>query len=148
MFLLTCIFFMLNFLAATQDIAVDGWALTMLSRHNIGYASTCNSVGQTAGYFLGNVVFLALNSPDFCNAYLRSSPSSTGVVTLAGFLWFWGIVFLVTTSLVLLFKKEKLSNSEDDEELGIIQTYLVLLKIIKLPAVMQFVIVLLTAKVG
>ena len=30
--LLTTIFFMLNFLAATQDIAVDGWALTMLSR--------------------------------------------------------------------------------------------------------------------
>jgi PAT family acetyl-CoA transporter-like MFS transporter 1 len=30
---LTVIFFMLNFLAATQDIAVDGWALTMLSRY-------------------------------------------------------------------------------------------------------------------
>ena len=30
--LLTAIFFALNFLAATQDIAVDGWALTMLSR--------------------------------------------------------------------------------------------------------------------
>ena len=29
---LTAIFFCLNFLAATQDIAVDGWALTMLSR--------------------------------------------------------------------------------------------------------------------
>jgi len=30
--LLTLVFFMLNFLAATQDIAVDGWALTMLRR--------------------------------------------------------------------------------------------------------------------
>jgi PAT family acetyl-CoA transporter-like MFS transporter 1 len=30
--MLTCIFFPLNFLAATQDIAVDGWALTMLKR--------------------------------------------------------------------------------------------------------------------
>lgn len=30
--LLTVMFFMLNFLAATQDIAVDGWALTMLRR--------------------------------------------------------------------------------------------------------------------
>lgn len=29
---ITGVFFMLNFLAATQDIAVDGWALTMLSR--------------------------------------------------------------------------------------------------------------------
>ena len=30
--LITGVFFMLNFLAATQDIAVDGWALTMLRR--------------------------------------------------------------------------------------------------------------------
>ena len=30
----------------TQDVAVDGWALTMLKPKNVGYASTCNSVGQ------------------------------------------------------------------------------------------------------
>lgn len=30
--ILTLIFFSLNFLAATQDISVDGWALTMLKR--------------------------------------------------------------------------------------------------------------------
>lgn len=29
---ITAVFFALNFLAATQDIAVDGWALTMLRR--------------------------------------------------------------------------------------------------------------------
>ena len=43
-------FFALYFLMATQDIAVDGWALTMLSRKKVGYAGTCNSVGQTLGY--------------------------------------------------------------------------------------------------
>ncbi len=32
-FMLTSIFFMFTFLAATQDIAVDGWALTMLSKY-------------------------------------------------------------------------------------------------------------------
>lgn len=30
--IITTVFFALNFLAATQDIAVDGWALTILSR--------------------------------------------------------------------------------------------------------------------
>lgn len=80
--ILTTIFFMLNFLAATQDVAVDGWALTMLSRENVGYASTCNSVGQTAGFFLGNVLLLALESADFCNQYLRSEPLPHGIVTL------------------------------------------------------------------
>ena len=83
-FTITAVFFVLEFLAATQDIAVDGWALTMLSRENVGYASTCNSVGQTAGYFLGNVLFLALESPDFCNKYLRFEPKDKGIVTLSG----------------------------------------------------------------
>lgn len=56
----------------------------MLSRENVGYASTCNSVGQTAGYFMGNVLFLALESADFCNKYLRVEPKDTGIVTLSG----------------------------------------------------------------
>lgn len=30
--IITTVFFALNFLAATQDIVVDGWALTILSR--------------------------------------------------------------------------------------------------------------------
>ncbi|XP_040830772.1 acetyl-coenzyme A transporter 1 isoform X2 [Ochotona curzoniae] len=84
---LTVAFFLFEFLAATQDIAVDGWALTMLSRENVGYASTCNSVGQTAGYFLGNVLFLALESADFCNKYLRFQPQPRGIVTLSD--WFF-----------------------------------------------------------
>uniref|UniRef100_A0A4X1SMD6 Solute carrier family 33 member 1 n=2 Tax=Sus scrofa TaxID=9823 RepID=A0A4X1SMD6_PIG len=84
---LTVTFFLFEFLAATQDIAVDGWALTMLSRENVGYASTCNSVGQTAGYFLGNVLFLALESADFCNKYLRLQPRPRGIVTLSD--WFF-----------------------------------------------------------
>lgn len=75
---LTILFFSLNFLAATQDIAVDGWALTMLKKENVGHASTCNSVGQTAGYFLSYVLFMALESPTFCNQYLRNVPSDKG----------------------------------------------------------------------
>ena len=35
---LTAMFFLLNFLAATQDVAVDGWALTMLAPSNVGTA--------------------------------------------------------------------------------------------------------------
>lgn len=82
--ILTALFFALNFLGATQDIAVDGWALTMLKRCNVGHASTCNSVGQTAGYFFGYVVFIALESKEFCNSYLRSTPQNDGLITLPG----------------------------------------------------------------
>ena len=91
-FTLTCMFFFLNFLAATQDIAVDGWALTMLQRHNVGYASTCNSVGQTAGYFIGYIGYMALESYN--------------ILQLPEFLTFWGYTFIVVTTLVAIFKQE------------------------------------------
>lgn len=127
---LTLIFIMLNFLAATQDIAVDGWALTLLSRRNVGYASTCNTVGQTAGFFIGNVIFLALESADFSNKYLRSAANqaTTGIVTFEEFLYHCGVTFLVITILVLIFKHEKSNRtavtvsdevSSDDPEVSI-----------------------------
>ena len=28
-----------------KDIAVDGWALTLLSPNNVSYGSTCQSIG-------------------------------------------------------------------------------------------------------
>ncbi|CAB1348264.1 unnamed protein product [Coregonus sp. 'balchen'] len=190
---LTAVFFMLAFLAATQDIAVDGWALTMLSRENVGYASTCNSVGQTAGYFLGNVLFLALESADFCNKYLRAEPEETGIVTLSGregetgivtlsgregetgivtlsgteggregetgivtlsdFLFFWGVVFLVSTTLVAVMKKENARGQHGnrkvrEETQSVMETYKMLVSIIKMPAVFTFCSLLLTAKMG
>lgn len=149
---LTAVFFMLAFLAATQDIAVDGWALTMLSRENVGYASTCNSVGQTAGYFLGNVLFLALESADFCNKYLRMEPKASGIVTLSDFLFFWGVVFLVSTTLVAIFKKEneraKGKKRAAEETQGVMETYKQLFSIIKMPTVFTFCCLLLTAKIG
>lgn len=43
MLMLTAVFFVMWFLAATQDVAVDGWALTMLKREHVGFAATCNS---------------------------------------------------------------------------------------------------------
>lgn len=98
---LTSFFFFLYLLMATQDIAVDGWALTMLSPRNVGHASTCNSIGQALGYSLAHVGFLALHSAETCNRFLRSTPKPYGMVTLAGFLWFWGWVFLLTTFFVL-----------------------------------------------
>ncbi|XP_066478430.1 acetyl-coenzyme A transporter 1 [Tiliqua scincoides] len=146
---LTVTFFLFEFLAATQDIAVDGWALTMLSRENVGYASTCNSVGQTAGYFLGNVLFLALESASFCNKYLRFQPQPKGIVTLSDFLFVWGAIFLITTTLVALLKKENKEVTLSKEETkGITDTYKLLFSIIRMPSVLTFCALILTAKVG
>lgn len=150
--MLTTIFFLLNFLAATQDIAVDGWALTMLKRCNVGHASTCNSVGQTAGFFLGYVAFIALESAEFCNKYLRVVPDTNGLVTLPGFLWFWGLSFLLTTTLIAIMKREKqefdkYEDANHHQELNIPQTYKLLLEILKMKPIQLLAAILLTVKV-
>ena len=49
-------------LCATQDVAVDGWALTLLSKRRAGWAATCNGVGQSLGYALSYVGFVALHA--------------------------------------------------------------------------------------
>ena len=143
--LITVIFFILNFLASVQDIATDGWALSLLRPANVGYASTCNSVGQTAGYFIGNVLFLAFESPDFCNKYIRSMPQEKGILTLPGYLWFWGLTFLLSTTIIWWIKREK--DDRHDASGGIFSAYVILLNILKLPSVLKLSAVLLTAKV-
>ena len=145
--LLTAIFFFLHFLAATQDIAVDGWALTMLSKENVGLASTCNSVGQTAGFFVSYTIFLAFNSPEFCNNYWRSVPQNTGMADLPSFLFFFGLVFIVVTSGVWWFKREKASEDKGSDR-SIRIGYMHLLGILKLPAVHSYALAILTSKVG
>lgn len=148
--MLTVLFFSLNVLAATQDIVVDGWALTMLKRCNVGYASTCNSVGQTAGYFVGYVLFMALESPEFCNAYLRAEPSNQGILTLPGFLYFWGWTFVIMTTLIALFKHEDSEKAHKDGEVNmdIKHAYKLLWDIVKLPSIKTTIVFLLTAKIG
>ncbi|RHY27047.1 hypothetical protein DYB32_007089 [Aphanomyces invadans] len=143
---LTAFFFALYFLMATQDIAVDGWALTMLSAKNVSYASTCNSIGQTLGYFIAYVGFLALNDPTTCNTYFRPDPNpDTGLVTLPGFMSFWGYVMLGTTVLVWLFKAEK---ADPDHNLTIRETYHQMWTVMQLPSVLVLTALQLTCKVA
>lgn len=129
---------------------MDGWALTMLSRENVGLASTTNTIGQTLGYFLAHVGFLALHSPETCNKFLRSEPRDTGMVTLGGFLSFWGWVFLVTT-LMVAWKREDddhASVSAAQHSPSVLATYRRLGQILRLPPVRQMCAVLLTMKAG
>ncbi|CRK27038.1 hypothetical protein BN1708_004260 [Verticillium longisporum] len=61
--------FFLVLMCATQDIAVDGWALTLLTPGNVSYASTAQTVGLTAGHFMSYTVFLAFNSDGIWDVY-------------------------------------------------------------------------------
>lgn len=141
---LTVFFLALYFLMATQDIVVDGWALTMLSRENVGYASPCNTIGQIIGVFFANQGFIALSDPQWCRQYLGIE-TANGLVSLAEFMNFWAWVLIVVTVLIALFKKETpLDESEEPE--GLLETYSEVIAIFRIRAVQMLCIVLVTCR--
>ncbi|KAF9940592.1 hypothetical protein BGZ65_006552, partial [Modicella reniformis] len=144
---LTMVFFILIFFCATQDIAVDGWALTLLSKGNVSYASTAQTIGLNTGYFLSFTVFLAFNSPEFSNRYFRTIPQEYGLVPLGGYLKFWAVMYLAITMWLVFMKKEERSHLDEDD-IGIKAVYQIILRIIRLPHMKSFMMVLLTAKIG
>lgn len=85
---------------------------------------------------MGYVVYIVLESYE--------------LITLSGFLSFWGITFMVATTLVAFFKHEKPDNADfhDEHDRGIVKTYQLLYKIIRLPLMPTLILVLLTCKVG
>ncbi|KAL0477611.1 MFS transporter, PAT family, solute carrier family 33 [Acrasis kona] len=136
---ITILFFLLILFMATQDIAVDGWALTMLKKTNVTYASTCQTIGLNIGYFS------TLNSPEFCNSYIRSVPSDSGLISLSGYLRFWGIFYVLLTLYVALFKDEEQVR---EDHAGIITAYKRMVSILSLPNVKLYAILLLTCRLG
>ncbi|KAF8679872.1 Acetyl-coenzyme A transporter 1 [Rhizoctonia solani] len=144
---LTTIFTSLVFLAATQDIAVDGWALTLLSKENLSYASTAQTIGLNTGYFLSFTVFLAFNSADFANKYFRSVPSEIPLLSLGAYLQFWGFACYAVTLGLLIFKKED-PVAADDPDLNLKKVYEIMWSICKLKHVQSICIIHLVAKIG
>ncbi|KAH7037377.1 acetyl-CoA transporter 1 [Microdochium trichocladiopsis] len=136
--------FFLVFTCATQDIAVDGWALTLLTPGNVSYASTAQTVGLTAGQFLSYTVFLAFNTKDFANRWFRTVPQEEGLITLGGYLTFWGWSYLLITIGLALFKREEKAQNEE----GIWDVYKIMWQVLKLKNIQTIIIVHLIAKIG
>lgn len=136
--------FLLVFLCATQDIAVDGWAISLLSIQNIAYASTAQTVGLTAGSFLSHTVFLALQAPEFPNTWFRKIPQDYGLLSLGGYMTFWGYAYLVVTLGLAVLKKEEKNRSTD----SISEVYKSMWAVLKLKNIITIVIIHLIAKLG
>jgi MFS transporter, PAT family, solute carrier family 33 (acetyl-CoA transportor), member 1 len=136
--------FFLVLMCATQDIAVDGWALTLLTPGNLSYASTAQTVGLTAGQFMSYTVFLAFNSKDFANRWFRTVPLDSGLVTLGGYLTFWGWALIVVTVGLAFLKREERARNEE----GVWDVYKIMWGVLKLRNVQAIIIVHLIAKIG
>jgi PAT family acetyl-CoA transporter-like MFS transporter 1 len=122
--------FLLVFFCATQDIAVDGWAITLLSPQNISYASTAQTVGLTAGHFLSYTVFLAFNSK--------------GLLSLGTYLTFWGWTYIIVTIGLAVLKKEDKTKERD----SIMDVYRSMWSVLKLKNIQTIIMIHLIAKIG
>ncbi|KAJ4298546.1 hypothetical protein N0V88_003576 [Collariella sp. IMI 366227] len=136
--------FFLVLMCATQDIAVDGWALTLLTPGNVSYASTAQTVGLTAGQFLSYTVFLAFHSKDFANRWFRTEPLEHGLMSLGGYLTFWGWAYIAVTIGLALMKREERTKNED----GIWDVYKIMWGVLKLKNIQGIILVHLIAKIG
>ncbi|EPQ61121.1 MFS general substrate transporter [Gloeophyllum trabeum ATCC 11539] len=138
---LTGLFLTLVTMSATQDIAVDGWALTLLSEENLSYASTCQTIGLNTGYFASFTVFLAFNSEAFAERW------GLPRLTLSAYLRFWAAVCYFATIWLLFFKKEDKENL-DQADMNIKSVYKNIWDICKLKHVQSMLIMHLFAKIG
>lgn len=65
-------------------------------------------------------------------------------------MFFWGITYIISTTLVAIFKKDNslsIVENEKDLDLNIRQSYILLWEILKLKPVQKFAVILLTVKV-
>lgn len=129
---ITLVFFVICFLVTIQDVARDGWALTMLKKCNIGHVATCNSVGILVGYFIGFPLFTALEAKK--------------IVSFSQFLCFWGIVFIVAIIVIALLKTESTGEEDSDvvQQYGLLESYRKLILIVKKKPVLMLAALLLT----
>ncbi|XP_026822981.1 acetyl-coenzyme A transporter 1-like [Rhopalosiphum maidis] len=146
---LTSVFLISTFLVATQDIVVDGWALTLLQKNNVGYASTCAFVGQFTGIIISSMSLILLTSEDFSNKYLKISLDVGGIVTVKNLFLICGVLFMVITTSIAIFKNEKDTRLEDDHiKLNTFQNYKLLWDISNLPCIKILAIAMLTSFIG
>ncbi|CAF1532594.1 unnamed protein product, partial [Didymodactylos carnosus] len=152
-YILTIIFFALCFLTSAQDVAVDGWAITLLSKENVGWAGICNMGGLSFGRLFAFCLVLTLGSTEFSNKYIRRFLSLKEhpyeLVSFSKFLLFCGSVFLLVTALIILCKREQLQQDTENAKIdGLYDTYSDVFKLFKKSCVRQLALISLTYTMG
>ena len=59
---------------AIMDISVDAFVLTNLDEDYYSLGASMCYIGQISGMFFSFILFIQLNSVDFCNQFIWSTP--------------------------------------------------------------------------
>lgn len=146
--LLTVIFFLIMFLTATQDISIDGLAISWFASTNPQWTSTSQTIGQGLGRLIGSSFLMTFESANFTNRYIRtplSIPSQTfGLFSLEQFVRWVAVTFLIITILLILFVREKketiFSLDKELHRLSLVDTYLSVIRLCKKNCIQQLIV--------
>lgn len=97
---LSGLLFLVILAMATQDIALDAWAVSLLSPKHIAWASGAQTIGMGIGNFLGFPFVLILTSADAC--VVLSCDKDAGMVTLSSVMRVWSLMFAIVALFVAL----------------------------------------------
>lgn len=69
--------------------------------------------------------------------------------SISGHLYFWGVMYIIVTTLVLIFVHEKNDAANFDAvNFKVKETYIMIFKLLKLPNIQKLIIILLSIGVG
>jgi hypothetical protein len=143
LYTLTGLMFTLILLAATQDIAVDAWAVELLEPENKALGSTCQSLGQYVGFFVSFPVMIVANSAEFSAMYFSTTEA---LLPVSGFFYLCGYMFIAFSLYVQFLIPE--TNSSSEPPASLLSILSSMLHILKLPHMQSLVALLLTVRLG
>ena len=89
-------------------------------------------------------MFLAFNSPELANRWFRTTKSEEGLLSLSGYLTFWGWIYILVTIGLAVLKREEKTMERD----GILEVYTSMRRILGLKNIKSIIIIHLIAKIG
>lgn len=110
----TFVCFSIIFLLATQDIALDGWALEICREKSV-LASACQTIGHKIGSILSVLVFIQLNSIDFCNKWIYSERKDRPILCPSRF-FMLSVVYVGLATVIGSIFPEKPKYEEEEIE--------------------------------
>jgi len=134
------VFFCVILASATQDIAVDGWALELLPPAQRKYAASVQTIGLNCGFFAGYTVFLALNSAEFCTRFFGTTDV---LFTLPQYFVLWSYAYLAINVYLIFFKKEADAPIDGN---AVHETYAAMWSVVRQPRFRAFAAYLLTSR--
>ena len=145
LFVLVAAWFILILLCATINIATDGWALELLSKPNVHWATTAHAFGLSSGYFISFNLFLTFSSTSNQPDRTPIPAQLEEVLNPAKFLCSWGLVF---TFGAILLATVKVGHRSSSTRAGLRQAYSIVWGIVRKPNVQTLMLVHLTCAIG